>query len=274
MQWKASTNGKHTSARLQMHNSNAIILARQLKPIFRLDIRKEMVEVSLNNPVKNSIPRTRIQKLISERMLQAKQSKPCFYIELKADVTELMGMRPKLKKQEGVKITTNAFYIRALATAVEEYPLMIGKLDGNGIWIANCINIGFAVSAPQGLVVPVIKEADKKTLVEIARLEKLLTEKARSNKLTLEDMEGETIALSNLGSYGVDSFVGIVPPPASTILAVGNVINEVVPKDGKAAIRKMVSLTLAVDRMVADEVYAAQFLNLIKEQLQSPQQLV
>ncbi len=233
-----------------------------------------MKETSLDSPVKQHIPRTRIQKLIGERMLKAKQSKPCFYIELKADVTELMGIRPKLKKQEGVKITTNAFYIRALAMAVKEHPLMIGRLDGNDIRIADCINVGFAVSAPQGLVVPVIKEADKKTLAEIARLEKLLTEKARSNTLTLEDMEGEAIALSNLGSYGVDSFVGIVPPPATTILAVGNVINKVVPQDGKATARKMVSLTLAVDRTVVDEVYAAKFLNLIKERLQNPHQLV
>jgi pyruvate dehydrogenase E2 component (dihydrolipoamide acetyltransferase) len=224
--------------------------------------------------VKKHIPRTRIQKLIGERMLKAKQSKPCFYIELKADVTELMAMRPKLKKQEGVKITTNAFYIRALATAVEEYPLMIGRLDGSNIRIADCINVGFAVNAPQGLVVPVIKDADKKPLVEIARLEKVLTEKARSNKLTLQDVEGETIALSNLGSYGVDSFIGIVPPPTSTILAVGNVINEVVPRDSKVTVRKTVSLTLGVDRTVIDEVYAAQFLNLIKERLQNPQQLV
>lgn len=224
--------------------------------------------------MKKYLPRSRIQKLIGERMLKAKQSKPCFYIELKADVTELMAMRPKLKKQEGVKVTTNAFYIRALAAAVKEHPLVIGRLDGGNIRIADCINIGFAVNAPQGLVVPVLKEADKQPLVEIARLEKVLTEKARSNKLTLEDVEGETIALSNLGSYGVDSFIGIVPPPASTILAVGNVISKVVPKEGKPTVRKMVSLTLAVDRTVIDEVYAARFLNFIKEQLQNPQRLV
>jgi len=220
-------------------------------------------------------------------MLKSKQSKPCFYIELKADVTELMGLRPKLKKQKGVKITTNAFYIRALALAVEKYPLMVGTLDdgsstsegrdgapGGNIRIADAINVGFAVDAPQGLVVPVIKTADRKTLAEIARLEKLLTEKARSNKLTLEEMGGETIALSNLGAYGVDSFFGIVPPPASTILAVGNVVKEVVPRDSEAVARKMVSLTLAVDRRIVDEVYAAKFLTLIKEQLQNPQQLV
>ena len=232
----------------------------------------------MDNPVKSPVRRTRIQKLIGERMLKSKQNKPCFYIELKADVTELMGLRPKLKKQKGVKITTNAFYIRALALAVKKYPLMVGRFDdgapGDNIRIAKVINVGFAVDAPQGLVVPVIKTADRKTLAEIARLEKLLTEKVRSNKLTLEEMEGETIALSNLGAYGVDSFFGIVPPPASTILAVGNVVKEVVPRDSEVVARKMVSLTLAVDRRIADEVYAAKFLTLIKEQLQNPQRLV
>jgi len=223
---------------------------------------------------RNAIPLTRIQKLIGERMLHAKQTKACFYIELKADVTELMGLRPRLSKSSGVKITSNAFFIRALALAVKEYPLMVGRLEGDNIKIAERANVGFAVNAPQGLVVPVIKDADKITLAEIARLEKLLTEKARSNKLTLEEMQAETIALSNLGAYGIDSFVGIVPPPTSTILAVGNVIPTVVCENGKTVMRKMTSLTLAVDRRVIDEVYAAQFLNFIKEQLQKPQELV
>jgi len=226
----------------------------------------------------NSIPLTRIQRLISERMLEAKRSKPCFYIELKADVTELMALRPSLKKSLRVKITTNVFYIRALARAVKKYPIMVGRLDskvpGDGIRIPDAINIGFAVNAPQGLVVPVIRDADKKTLAEIASLEKSLTEKARSNKLTLEQMEGETIALSNLGAYGIDSFFGIVPPPASSILAVGNVIPTVVPKNGKGVVRKMASLTLAVDRRIIDGTCAAQFLNFVKEQLQNPQQLL
>jgi len=231
----------------------------------------------LNNPVKNRIPLTRIQKLIGERMLKSKQSKPCFYIESKADVTELMGLRPRLGKSLGVKITSNAFLIRALALAAKKYPLMLGTLEGpipdGNIRIADYINVGFAVNAPQGLVVPVIKNADKKALAEIARLEKSLTEKARSNKLTLKQMEGETIALSNLGAYGIDSFLGIVPPPAGTILAVGNVIRTVIPDDGETIVRKMMSLTLAVDHRIVNGIYAAEFLKLIRDQLQDPHQL-
>lgn len=219
------------------------------------------------------IPLTRIQKLIGKRMLTSKQSKPCCYMEIKTDVTELMAIRPRLRKTLGVKITTNTFYIHALALAVQEYPLMAGRLSGENIVIANHVNIGFAVNAPQGLVVPVIKDADKKTLPDIAREEKLLTDKARDNQLTLEDIEGETVALSNLGVYGIDSFFGIVPPPASTILAVGNILRTVIPVDGRVSVRKMVSLSLAADTKEITDVYAARFLNFIKELLQNPERL-
>ena len=207
-------------------------------------------------------------------MLQSKRTKPCFYIESKADVTELMSIRRKLRKSHGVRITTNAFYIRVLALAAQQFPLTMGRLNADSISFADEINVGFAVNAPQGLVVPVVRHADKKTLSEIAHEEKLLTDKARDNKLTLEEMEGETIALSNLGAYGIGSFLGIVPPPASTILSVGNVIHEIVPRDGEMPERKMVSLSLAADRRVVNEIYAARFLGFIKERLQKPQELI
>jgi pyruvate dehydrogenase E2 component (dihydrolipoamide acetyltransferase) len=227
----------------------------------------------LDKTLEKSIPITKIQKLIGKRMLSSKQNKPCFYLELKADVTELVKMRPKLKKSLGIKITTNTFYIRALAIACEKYPLMAGRKNGDHIKISDSINIGFAINAPQGLVVPVVKDAHKKTLAEIAELEKLLTEKARSNKLTLDDMADENVALSNLGVYGIDSFLGIVPPPASTILSVGNIIRTIFPKDKGVAIGKLVSLTLAVDHRIANGDYAAQFLSSIKELLQNPEKI-
>jgi len=220
------------------------------------------------------IPLTRIQKLIGRRMLKSKQSKACFYLEAKADVTELMALRPKLRKSLGVRITTNAFYIHILGLAAQKYPLVVGRLEGDSITIAERINVGFAVNAPQGLVVPVVKDAADKTLPEIAREEKLLTDKARDNKLTLEEIEGETIALSNLGAYDIDSFLGIIPPPASTILSVGNVVATVVCRDGEITARKMLSLSVAADRRVLSETYAAGFLNFIKDQLQNPQQVI
>ncbi len=230
----------------------------------------------MDNPTKKHIPLTRIQKLIGKRMLKSKLSKPCFYVGSKADITELMAIRPKLRKSLGVKITTNAFYIRALGLAVQKYPLAAGRFDGDNIRIAERINIGFAVNAPQGLVVPVVKDAGEKTLPEIAREEASLTNKARDNQLKLEDIEGETIALSNLGAYGIDSFLGIVPPPTSTILAVGNVVHTLMYRgeNDKIIVRKIISLSLAVDRRVITEAYAAEFLSFITEELQNPQRLI
>lgn len=220
------------------------------------------------------IPLTRIQKLIGQRMLESKRTKPCFYMGIEADTTELMDSRHELKKRLGVKITSNAFYIKALGLAVKEFPLMVGSLDDDTIKIADCINVGFAVSAPQGLVVPVVKEADKKTLAEIATLEKELTDKARSNKLTLDEITGETIGLSNLGVYDIDSFIGIVPPPATTILNVGNTLRTAVPQDGRIIVRKITDLTIAVDARVVPDPYAAKFLARIAELLQEPKQLI
>ena len=217
---------------------------------------------------------SRIQKLIGERMLESKQTKPCYYMGIDADTTELMDSRHELKKQLGVKITSNAFYIKALGIAVKEFPLMVGSLQGDSIKIADSINVGFAVNAPHGLVVPVVKEADKKTLAQIATLEKELTDKARSNKLTLDEISGETIGLSNLGVYDIDSFIGIVPPPATTILNVGNTLRTAVPKDGQILIRKITDLTIAVDSRVVPDPYAAKFLARIGDLLRGPKQLI
>lgn len=228
----------------------------------------------MEKPAKNTIPLTKIQKLIGKRMLKSKHTKPCFYLEVKADVTELMAMRPKLRKKFGIKITTNAFYIYTLALAARQFPLMVGAVDCRNIKIADNINVGFAINTPQGLVVPVVKNADKKTLAQLAQFEKQLTEDARSNKLTLEQIEGETIALSNLGAYGIDSFLGIVPPAVTTIMALGNVIQRPIPIDGSIVPRKRVSLTLAVDNSVVNPDYAARFLKTIVDKLQNPSRLL
>jgi len=220
---------------------------------------------------KKEIRLTLIQKLILERMQLSKRTKPCYYLSTKADMTEFMAIRPKLRKSLGVKITTNTHYIHSLALSVREFPLMSGTIDNGHITIPEEINVGFAVNAPQGLVVPVIHKADTLGLAETAATEQDLIERARDNKLVLEDIEGETIALSNLGPYGIDSFIAIVPPQTSTILSMGNVVQQMVPVDGNIEKRRVVTLTLAVDSRVINEIYAAKFLSFIKKTLEKPQ---
>ena len=246
-------------------------------------VSRPLFEVRLKSTTTKQVPLTRIQKLIGKRMLASKQTKPCFYIERKADVTELLGQRHKLSKALGVKITSNTYLVRALALAAQRYPLMQGRLvpgpgvsplEGAVIQVPEAINIGFAVNSPQGLVVPVIRNADRKSLAEIATEEKVLIAKSRSNKLTLKEIEGETIALSNLGAYGIDTFHGIVPLPAGTILAVGNPTRMVVPRDGHVVVRKLMSLSIAVDHRIIHDNYAARFLCLVAEKLQDPKHLL
>lgn len=217
---------------------------------------------------------THIQKLIAERMVLSKKTKPCFYLGRKADVTGLTGMRHQLKKRFGVKITTNNFYILALARAVRKFPLIIARFQSDRVVIPEDINVGFAVNAPHGLVVPVIKNADTKTLAELALAEKELTDKARSNTLSLSDIENETIALSNLGAYDIDSFIAIIPPAASAILSAGKIIPSVVVIDSKPVNRKIVPFNMAFDHRVINGSYAAEFLGTVIEYLQDPQQLV
>lgn len=224
------------------------------------------------------LPLTRIQRLIGKRMLASKHSKPCFYLERKADVTDLMAQRHKLSKSLGVKITSNTFLIRALGLSARLYPEVLGGTardsGGTGVGVPTTINVGFAVNSPQGLVVPVIKNADRKTLDEIASEERILTRHARSNKLTLHDIEGETIALSNLGAYGVDSFLGITPLPTNVILSVGTPVWIAVPREGNVLVRKMMSLSVAVDQTAVTGPQAAEFLNAVAEHLENPNRMM
>mgnify|MGYP001149348504 CR=1 FL=1 len=231
------------------------------------------MDVALENPVRTATPLTRIQKLIGRRMMFSKQTKPCIYLESQVDVTELMRLRPKLRKSLGIRITSNTFFIHALALAAAKFPIVLGAIRGEYVKIADSINVGFAVNTAQGLVVPVIKHADTKSLSEIAREEDALTQKARSNKLTLDEIENETIALSNLGVYGTDSFFGIVPPPATTILAIGNVIRTAVPEGSETVPRKIMSLTSAADRRIVSEACAAEFFSYLRQLLDNPEQL-
>ena len=182
-------------------------------------------------------------------------------------------MRHKLKKAIGTKITTNAFYIEACARAVKKYPLTAGLIENNKIKIANEINIGFAVNTSIGLVVPVIKNADQKSLADIAQSEKTLTDSARSNRLSPDELTGETMAISNLGAYDIDCFLGIVPPQTSIILAIGKSTPAAAVFENGPAVRRIVNLSLAVDRRIVDEIYAAKFMQFITNQLENPRHL-
>jgi pyruvate dehydrogenase E2 component (dihydrolipoamide acetyltransferase) len=210
----------------------------------------------------------RLQKITAERMLKSKREIPCFYLTVKADVTELVKLRTKLNETSDVKISYNDFIIKAVATGLEKFPIMTGQLAGDAIKLADAIHIGLAISVPDGLVAPVVKDVSKKDVRQIARDSLALIERARSNKLSLTDLEGGCITVSNLGSLGIDSFIPIVVPGQCSILGVGQITDTCVPEDSKILVRKLMNMTLSVDHKVTNGAYAAQFLDFVRKLLE------
>jgi pyruvate dehydrogenase E2 component (dihydrolipoamide acetyltransferase) len=217
-----------------------------------------------------SIPLTKTQKLIAQRMLKSKREIPCFYLTVKVDVTNLVELRTELNKTTNVKITYNDFFIKVVAVGLQKYPIMTGQMAGDTIQLPETINIGLAVSTQNGLVVPVVKDVGKKNVKQIATDTSALIEKAQNEKLSLTDLEGACITISNLGAFGVDSFIPIVIPGQCSIIGVGRIIDTCVPEDSSIVIRKSTSMTLAVDHRVTNGAYAAQFLDFTRKLLEDP----
>ena len=215
-----------------------------------------------------AIPLNRLQKITAQKMLQSKREIPCFYLNVKSDVTDLVGLRAKLNETGDVKISYNDFIVRVVAIAMEKFPIMTARLAGDTIQLADSIGIGLAISVPDGVVAPVIQDVRKKGLARIARESRLLVEKARNNKLAPSDLEGACITISNLGAFGVESFIPIVVPGQCSILGVGKITDVCVPDNADIVVRKLMSLTLSVDHKVTNGAYAGQFLDLVRKLLE------
>lgn len=215
-----------------------------------------------------TVPLNRLQKITGERMLKSKREIPCFYLTVRADVTDLVRLRTELNAAGGIKLSYNDFIIKAVATGLEKYPIMTGQVEGDCIRLAQTINVGLAISVPDGLVAPIVKNVNKKDVREIARDSQALIERARANKLAPTDLEGGCITVSNLGAFGIDNFIPIVVPGQCSILGVGQITDTCVPDNGNILVRKRMNMTLSVDHKVANGAYAAQFLDMVKKMLE------
>jgi pyruvate dehydrogenase E2 component (dihydrolipoamide acetyltransferase) len=221
-----------------------------------------------------TIPLNRLQKITAERMLKSKREIPCFYLTVRADVTGLTELRAKLNETADLKIAYNDFLIRAVAMGLEKYPIMTGQLAGENIQLADQINIGLAISVPDGLVAPLVKDANKNNIYQIAAQTKNLIDKARNNKLAPSDLEGGCCTISNLGAFGIENFIPICVPGQCSILGVGQITDTVVPGDGGWFVKKLMCMTLSVDHKVANGAYAAQFLDFVRKLLEDGSTLV
>jgi pyruvate dehydrogenase E2 component (dihydrolipoamide acetyltransferase) len=213
---------------------------------------------------------TRFHRLTAQKMLRSKHEIPCFYLTVRADVTELVSYRMKLNEAGPVKVTYNDFIIKAVAMGLERFPIMTGQIEGESIKLAGSIGVGLAISVPDGLVAPIIKEPDKKTITEIASCSQQLADKAKNGQLMPDDLEGGCITVSNLGAFGIDSFIPIVIPGQCSILGVGKITDVCLPQDGDIAVRKVMNMTLSVDHRITNGTYASQFLDFVKKVLEDP----
>ena len=214
------------------------------------------------------IPVNRLQKITVQKMLKSKREIPCFYLTIKTDVTNLVELRDRLNKKSDVKYSFNDFIIKAIVIGLEKYPIMTGQIEGDIINVQESINIGLAISVPEGLVAPILKDVNTKDIKQISSDCKALIEKARNNKLAPEDLEGGCITISNLGSLGVDNFIPIVVPGQCSILGVGKINDICVPDNGNMVVRKQMNMTLSVDHKVVNGAYAAQFMDFVHKILE------
>lgn len=213
-----------------------------------------------------------MQKTIVTRMVESKQNAPHFYITNEVDMTEAVAFRKSINEAqpEGQGVSFNDIVVKAVALALKAYPSVNSSYQNNQFIRHKAINIGIAVAIPDGLVVPVLRNADQKGLSQIAKDAKDIIDKARNRKLSVSEMEGSTFSITNLGMYDVDQFAGILNTPNGGILAVGAITKKPVVKNDQIVIADRMRLTISCDHRVVYGADAALFLREVKRILEHP----
>lgn len=216
-----------------------------------------------------------MRRVIAERLLASKTTIPHFYLNIEVDAAPLMKLRADLNTANeaagGTKFTVNDFVLKAVVAAAAKVPAVNASFAGDAIIQYGAINLAVAVAVEEGLVTPVIRDAAKKTLREISESVKDLATRARSKKLKPDEYQGGTITVSNLGSYGIESFSAIINPPQAMILAIGAIVKKPVvgPNDSIVAGQRM-AIGLSADHRVVDGAVGAQYLTALRQLLESP----
>jgi len=218
------------------------------------------------------VPLSSMRRIVGQRMAQSKQSAPHFYLSVDVDMTAANRIRSEWKERgDSIVPSLNDLIIYAAARALRDFPAVNATYTDRGIESHADINIGVAVALDEGLVVPVVRNADRLSLLELAARSRELIDKAQTKKLLPFDYEGGTFTVSNLGMLGVDSFIAIINPPQCAILAAGRVAPRAVVEDGMFAIKSMMTATLSADHRIIDGAIGARFLQQFKRHLERPE---
>lgn len=220
------------------------------------------------------VPLTGVRKIIAQRMTESFRDVPHFYLSVEVDMSAVLDLRERVKneveKRAKVKLTVTDILVKIVASALKSNPVMNSRIKGEQIHLLDEVNMGVAIALEGGLIVPVVRRADQKTLAEIAAGIRNLTKRAKRGKLSLEDVTGGTFTLSNMGMLGIDMMSPIINPPECAILGVGRTVEKPVVEKGEVKIRPMAWLTLSSDHRIVDGAAAGFFLNRIRELIENP----
>jgi pyruvate dehydrogenase E2 component (dihydrolipoamide acetyltransferase) len=223
----------------------------------------------------NDVALTNIRKIIAKRLGESIGPIPTFYLTAELDLTRVMEMRAAMAELgDEFKVSVNDVLIKAIAVALSQHPEVNAHWLGDRIRYFNRVHIGMAVATDDGLIVPVIWDADKKRLSEISREAKELAKRARERKLKPEEFTGSTFSVSNLGMFGIDQFTAIINPPEAGILAIGTGEDKLVVVDGEPVVRKRVRVTMSCDHRIIDGAVGARFLQALRRLVENPLMLV
>lgn len=217
---------------------------------------------------------SQMRKTIARRLGESKFSAPHFYLTVEIDMGKSTKLRNKLNEVAVTRISFNDLVIKAVALSLKSHPAINSSWMGDHIRINKDVNIGVAVAVEDGLLVPVIRYADIKTLSQIDVEVREYAKKAKTKKLQPAEMSGNTFTISNLGMFGIEEFTAIVNPPDSCIMAVGSIIEKPIVKKGKIKVGQMMKVTLSCDHRVVDGASGAKFLQTFKEMLEDPIRLM
>jgi pyruvate dehydrogenase E2 component (dihydrolipoamide acetyltransferase) len=214
-------------------------------------------------------PLSPMRRVIAERMIESVRTIPHFYVTMSVDMEAVARFRDEHPAADGGKVSYNDFVVAACAAALREMPIVNARCLGDAVQMNEAVNVGVAVSVEDGLLVPVIRDADKRSLEKIAAESKRLVERARSRSLEPDEMAGGTFTITNMGMLGVESFGAIIHPEQGAILAVGAIEDVPVVHEGEVSVRKRMKMTLSCDHRIIDGAVGAQFLGLVKNRLES-----
>lgn len=227
------------------------------------------------DPPSATVPLSTMRRVIGARLQESKQNAPHFYLSVDIDLDPVLHLRERLKRENSIEVpSVNDCVVAATARALREVPSLNARIDGNRLRMFEYANIGVAVALPGGLVVPVLREADRKDLLTLGQEMRTLAARARANKLIPDDYRGATFTVSNLGMFGVREFVAILNPPQAGILALGQAAPRPVVRSNELSIATVMTATLSADHRVVDGVNGAQFLQALMQQLANPESLL